>query len=275
MNNQHFYTQDIQGETAFFSPEESNHITKTLRKKENDIIRFTDGAGGLYEGVITTANAGRTEVRLTKRHNGTVNTPPPMHIVVAPTKNMDRIEWFVEKAVEVGVTEISFIVTKNSERKILKTDRLKKIAISAMKQSNQLFLPKINEIISLKEFLEKVREVDCDKFFGYCAGDFYSTTKIDIETGEITTEKLGEPFFYSEAINEDIPVIMLIGPEGDFTPEEAQICVENNFLPSVLTNTRLRTETAALMACWTYAEKRLTGMSIGDMLLEMGRDDEG
>jgi 16S rRNA (uracil1498-N3)-methyltransferase len=248
-----FYTTEIVNETAAFSFEESAHIVKALRKKEGDKIHFTDGAGTFYESEIVNANPQRVEARITNTKKSD-NKLPPIHIVVAPTKNMDRMEWFVEKAVEVGVAEISFIVTENSERKILKTDRLKKIAVSAMKQSNQLWLPKINELTTLENILNSAQLFDGDRFFGYCGSEnFYTLTTINIETLNIETEKLDDPFFYNEAINENIPVIMLIGPEGDFTKGEARQCVEAGFLPVVLTKTRLRTETAALFACWNYA----------------------
>jgi 16S rRNA (uracil1498-N3)-methyltransferase len=248
-----FYTAEIIDKRAVFLPEESAHIAKVLRKKEGDEIQFTDGAGSLYNGRITVVDAHQVEAQIMSVKK-TDCALPPIHIVVAPTKNMDRMEWFVEKAVEVGVAEISFIITKNSERKTLKTDRLEKIAISAMKQSNQLWLPKINELTTLKEILKRAETFDGDRFFGYCGKtDFYTQTTINIETLQIETEELNEPFFYSEAINENVPVIVLIGPEGDFTESEAKQCVDCGFLPVVLTKTRLRTETAALLACWNYA----------------------
>jgi 16S rRNA (uracil1498-N3)-methyltransferase len=249
-----FYTTEIINETAIFSQEESTHIVRVLRKKEGDKIQFTDGAGSIYDGEITVVNAHRIEARIINTQKPSKSGLPPIHIVVAPTKNMDRMEWFVEKAAEIGVAEISFIVTENSERKVLKTDRLHKIAISAMKQSNQLWLPKINELTTLKEILKTAQLFNGDRFFGYCGGeDFYTRTTINIDTLEIETERLDEPFFYSEAINENIPVIMLIGPEGDFSEIEARECVDAGFLPVILTNTRLRTETAALLSCWNYA----------------------
>jgi 16S rRNA (uracil1498-N3)-methyltransferase len=247
-----FYTTEVTDKRAIFSSEESTHIVRSLRKKEGDRIQFTDGLGCFYEGEIVVVSADRAEAKITETKI-TENELPPIHIVVAPTKNMDRMEWFVEKAVEVGVAEISFMVTENSERKTLKTDRLKKIAISAMKQSNQAWLPRINELTTLKEILNIAKMFDGDRFFGYCGDDFYTRTTIDIETLEIETENLDNPFFYNEAMNENIPVMMLIGPEGDFSRSEVQQCTDSGFMPVVLAKTRLRTETAALLACWNYA----------------------
>ncbi len=162
-----FYTKDITENRAFFSPETSAHIIKVLRHKTGDKISFTDGAGTLYEGVLSNEDPKKAEATITGSRQ--IETKlPQIHIVVAPTKNIDRIEWFVEKAVEVGVAEISFIGTKNSERKILKTDRLHKIAESAMLQSQQTQMPKINEMLPLKKFVENTAQFDGDKFFGYC-----------------------------------------------------------------------------------------------------------
>ncbi|MDR1739293.1 MAG: 16S rRNA (uracil(1498)-N(3))-methyltransferase [Bacteroidales bacterium] len=240
-----FYTNEIIGNRAVFSPETSAHIVKVLRHKAGDKISFTDGTGMLYEGSLINADPKRAETSITNIKQ-TKTTLPPIHIVVAPTKNIDRIEWFVEKAVEVGIAEISFVQTKNSERKTLKIDRLHKIAESAMLQSKQTYMPKINEMISLKRFIERITHLHCDKFFGYCyEGNIYSTSETRPE----------EILYYPEMINRNVPTMVLIGPEGDFTIEEAQYLQNNNFLPVVLSSTRLRTETAALFAGWIYATK--------------------
>ncbi|MDR1739696.1 MAG: 16S rRNA (uracil(1498)-N(3))-methyltransferase [Bacteroidales bacterium] len=237
-----FYTKEITGNRAVFSPETSAHIVKVLRHKEGDKISFTDGCGALYEGLLEGISAKGTSAIIEKSRH--VNTAlPSIHIVVAPTKNIDRIEWFVEKAIEVGVAEISFIGTKNSERKTLKTERLHKIAVSAMLQSQQVFLPKINEMLPLGEFVKNSADFNGDKFFGYCyEGNIYATSETQPE----------KTLCYAEMINANVPTMVFIGPEGDFTATEAQYLQDNNFMPVVLSNTRLRTETAALMACWTY-----------------------
>jgi 16S rRNA (uracil1498-N3)-methyltransferase len=234
-----FYTTEITDKTATFSPEESAHIVKALRRKKGSEIFFTDGAGFLYEGEITIADIRLVEARIINMKKFDETELPPIHIVVAPTKNVDRIEWFIEKATEVGVAEISFIVTENSERKTIKTDRLKKITVSAMKQSNQLWLPKINELVTLETALHEAQSFTGGRYFGYC--------------GDENLRTIGKPIPYNEAIDKNVPAIILIGPEGDFTENEAQKCVEAGFSPVVLTKTRLRTETAALFACWNYA----------------------
>jgi 16S rRNA (uracil1498-N3)-methyltransferase len=127
-----------------------------------------------------------------------------------------------------------------------------------MKQSNQLWLPKINELTTLENILNAAELFNGDRFFGYCGDDFYTRTTINIETLKIETENFDNPFFYDEAINENVPVMMLIGPEGDFSKSEAQLCIDSGFMPVVLAKTRLRTETAALLACWNYAVRAQT-----------------
>ena len=150
-----------------------------------------------------------------------------LHLAVAPTKMNERYEWFVEKVTEIGIHEITPIICDHSERKIIKRERFDKIILSAMKQSNQYFLPKFNEPISLKDFLEK--EIGGQKFMAHCEESDRKSLKSELKPNQHVT--------------------LLIGPEGDFSPKEIKMALENKFIPVTLGATRLRTETAAIIAC--------------------------
>ncbi len=227
-----FYNSDIkQGDiTFFFDKEESKHIVKVLRKKESDKIFITNGLGFLFESEIILASEKKCEVKITKE---TFQEPDKFytHIAVAPTKMNDRLEWFLEKATEIGIHEITPIICDHSERKVYKIDRAEKIIQAAMKQSLHYYLPKINEPISFSQFVKS--NFDGQKFIAHC-------------------EKTDKKSFKNE-VNKDEKVTILIGPEGDFSTKEINLAIENKFIPVTLGNTRLRTETAALVACHTIA----------------------
>ena len=227
-----FYNSDIkQGDSNFFfDKEESKHIVKVLRKKESDKIFITNGLGYLFESEIILASEKKCEVKITKE---TFQEPDKFytHIVVAPTKMNDRMEWFLEKATEIGIQEITPIICENSERKVYKTERAEKIIQSAMKQSLQYFLPKINEAISFKNFIKNTTCIN--KFIAHCE-----------ETERKSLQNCIEP-------NKNY--VILIGPEGDFSDTEIELALQNNYQPVLLGNTRLRTETAGIIACHTVA----------------------
>jgi len=227
-----FYNHDIkQGDiTFFFDKEESKHIVKVLRKKESDTIFITNGLGFLFESKIILASEKKCEVKITKE---TFQEPDKFytHIVVAPTKMNDRLEWFLEKATEIGIHEITPIICDHSERKVYKIDRAEKIIQAAMKQSLHYYIPKINEPISFSQFVKL--NIDGQKFIAHC-------------------EETDKKSFKNE-VNKDKKVTILIGPEGDFSTKEINLAIENGFIPVTLGNTRLRTETAALVACHTIA----------------------
>ena len=227
-----FYNSDIkQGDvTFFFDKEESKHIVKVLRKKESDTIFITNGLGFLFESKIILASEKKCEVKITKE---TFQEPDKFytHIVVAPTKMNDRLEWFLEKATEIGIHEITPIICDHSERKVYKIDRAEKIIQAAMKQSLHYYIPKINEPISFSQFVKS--NSDGQKFIAHC-------------------EETDKKSFKNE-VNKDKKVTILIGPEGDFSIKEINLAIENEFIPVTLGNTRLRTETAALVACHTIA----------------------
>ncbi len=225
-----FYNSEISEETKtfFFDKEESKHIIKVLRKKDNDILFVTNGLGYLFTTEITLASDTKCTVRIVSFEKSEI-PKYKLHLAVAPTKLNDRYEWFLEKATELGVSEITPIICENSERKFIKTDRFDKIILSAMKQSNQLFLPKLNEPISFKDFINL--KIDFQKFIAHC---------------EETNKKS-----LKEVAKSNQNTLILIGPEGDFSEKEINLALEKKFEPVTLGNTRLRTETAGIVACHT------------------------
>ena len=212
-----FYTPDINSHTYTLNEEESKHCVRVLRLNEGDKIQLIDGNGGFYDG----------EIIDTKKEVGKRNWH--LHIAIAPTKNMDRLEWFVEKATEMGIDEISLIDCKNSERSIVKTERIQKVAISAIKQSLKAYLPKINDVVDLKKFIATTKDFKGEKFIAHCQSAGLSHIKSQ----------------YTPKQN----ALILIGPEGDFTIEEVKLALDNGFKEVGLGESRLRTETAALYAC--------------------------
>ncbi len=211
-----------------FSEEESKHIIKVLRKKEGDILHITNGNGYLFEAKIIDASAKKCKAEIIdtdKRHRKMYW----FHLVVAPTKMNDRFEWFLEKATEIGVNEITPIICENSERKVLKLERMEKVIQSAMKQSLQTFLPKLNPPISYKEYMDKTH--DGLLFIAHCEDE----EKLDLK----------------RRVAPDKDITVLIGPEGDFSKTEIKRAYEKGFLPVSLGENRLRTETAAIVACTT------------------------
>lgn len=217
-----------------FNKEESKHIVKVLRKKEGDELKVTNGVGDLFTTKIRLASPSTCEVEVVSVESFPKTHPYSLHMAVAPTKSNDRTEWFLEKATEIGVDEFSFLLCANSERKVIKEERFEKVVVSAMKQSLQFYLPKVNPLVSFESFIKnnKYRQ----KFIAHC----YDMPKqnlwdtIDIHSTEI---------------------LILIGPEGDFSENEVQIAIENGFTPVSLSPNRLRTETASLVATHQVALK--------------------
>lgn len=233
-----FWCDKQEGDLCTLSLEESQHCAKVLRLKIGANILVTNGQGCIYECELISVSQKECVAQIITIIQKYDNTQIKnlAHIAVAPTKNIDRMEWFVEKAIEIGIREISFVKTVHSERTVIKMDRIRKIAIAAMKQSQQAFLPKINEICSLREFLNYVEPKENQlKCIAYC-GNY---EKIDISA--------------VLSNNKEENITVLIGPEGDFSEEEVNLCVRNKFKPITLGNNRLRTETAALYASWVIA----------------------
>lgn len=225
-----FYSQALENGTAFFGEEETRHCLQVLRKSRGDAIFFTDGKGGFYEGTIDSSGKREFQARVIKRRQDERPRPYRLHIGIAPTKNMDRIEWFAEKATELGIDEITLLKSANSERSTARADRLEKIVLSAMKQSLQTWLPIIHPIKDFSRFIqENATAGDCMRFIAHCRED-----------GLPHLAKIVKP-----AMN----VTMLIGPEGDFTAEEVEQAKVQGFIPAGLGDIRLRTETAAMAVC--------------------------
>ncbi|MBC7641956.1 MAG: 16S rRNA (uracil(1498)-N(3))-methyltransferase [Flavobacterium sp.] len=223
-----FYNPTISStdETFFFDKEESKHIIKVLRKKDTDILMVTNGLGLLFVTQIILASDTKCTVKIIEiKHQEKPQFQ--LHLAVAPTKLNDRFEWFLEKATEIGVTEITPIICENSERKFIKTDRFEKIIQTAMKQSNQCFLPKLNEPETFGTFVAK--QYNGQKLIAHCEETNKKSLKEVLKTNE--------------------SVLVLIGPEGDFSSNEIKKAIENKFIPVTLGQTRLRTETAAIVAC--------------------------
>ena len=216
------YTQS----SFVFDKEESKHIIKVLRKKESDILFVTNGLGFLFKTEIKLASDTKCTVSILSFEE---QEKPKyhLHLAVAPTKMNERYEWFLEKVTEIGIQEITPIICEHSERKIIKLDRFQKIIESAMKQSLHYYMPKLNEPILYKDFIKK--ELNGLKLIANCEENDKKSLKSILK------------------INEDIT--LLIGPEGDFSQKEIQLALTNNYIAVSLGNTRLRTETAAIVAC--------------------------
>ncbi len=219
-----FYLESLE-EKIKLNTAESRHITKVLRKKEGDVLSFTDGKGFLYKAKIIDLNNKNCIVKVINRNQNKKQHNYYLHIAIAPTKNLDRFEWFLEKSTEIGIDEITPVICNNSERKVIKTQRSKRILLSAMKQSLKYHLPKINESISLNEFLKK--DIDGAKYIAHCK---------KINRNQLEEERKKKK------------TLILIGPEGDFTNEEINLALQNNFKSISLGKSRLRTETAGIIA---------------------------
>lgn len=220
-----FYVPELTPTTKsiYLSEDESKHACRVLRLKMNDEVSLLDGVGGVYHARIEEDNPKKCLLQII---TVTQETQPAheVHIAIAPTKNMDRIEWFVEKATEIGMTELTLLICDHSERKIVKIERLEKILISAMKQSKRTFIPKLNAVVTFSEFMKQHTQ----GALAHC------------EEGE-------KKSLQTVCRASNYPI--LIGPEGDFSSKEIAAAKTNGFDFVVLGNTRLRTETAGLYAC--------------------------
>ncbi len=225
-----FYTPDIHTEQTqyFLSEEESKHCIKVLRLEPGNEVQLIDGKGGFYTAIVKEANQKKTLLNIISVINAFNKRNHFLHIALAPTKNLDRMEWFVEKATELGIDEISFIICRRSERREIKTDRLNKITDSAIKQSVKAYRPVLNEAVTFSNFL--LKQYQGQKFIAHCE----KTDKITLRTGLIKHDNY----------------VVMIGPEGDFTPEEIMLALQAGYKPLTLGDSRLRTETAALEACF-------------------------
>lgn len=235
-----FYSKDISSSGfCTLDAEESRHAVRVLRMREGDTINVTDGMGHLYQCRIVQADdrACTVEPILEPAHGvGATHKEASLHLAVAPTKNPARMEWLVEKAVEIGVGEITLLQCDHSERTFLKTDRLERLALSAMKQSLHLTLPPINPAVTLRDFITQALNQTSDK-----------ATKL---IAHCEADKPRTPI--AAALQPGIDAVVLIGPEGDFSEEEIALALDADFQPVSLGPSRLRTETAALYAVTAF-----------------------
>jgi 16S rRNA (uracil1498-N3)-methyltransferase len=221
------FIASVLNKTATLTSEESWHCAKVLRKKAGDNIQLIDGVGNFYDGVL--------EIVSDKKCTATILSGPILqdkrnyylHLAIAPTKQIDRIEWMIEKVVEIGIDEISFISCRNSERTVIKIDRIIKIVESAVKQSLQAYLPKVNDLISFKDIVNS-KNTD-QNLIAHC----YNSEKNDLKKVDFKNRS----------------TLILIGPEGDFSMEEVDMALKNDFKAVSFGSNRLRTETAGLYVC--------------------------
>ena len=227
-----FYNPDIHEATSSFTfdKEESKHIVKVLRKSVGDVLHITNGLGWMFDGEITNADIKKCQANISnaKQHP---KREYKLHLAVAPTKMNDRFEWFLEKATEIGIDAITPILCDHGERKVIKLDRFEKILQSAMKQSLQCYLPTINELTPFNNFVNQ--DFEGQKYIAHCEDSDRNSLKSQLKP--------------------DQDIVILIGPEGDFSVKEIETALQHNFIPVTLGNTRLRTETAAIAACHSVA----------------------
>ena len=221
---------DLTTEEFTFSEEESKHISRVLRNKEGDVLKITNGKGSIFSAKILDAHTKKCTARIIEQHE-TIPSNYILHIGIAPTKNNDRFEWFLEKATEIGIAKITPLLCDHSERKIIKPERFEKVLQAAMKQSLQAYLPQLFPLTPVKEFISRA-STDI-KLIAHCGKGERTELKRKLQPGKEVT--------------------ILIGPEGDFSEKEIDWAITHGFMPVALGQNRLRTETAAIVACTTAA----------------------
>ncbi|SMO55085.1 16S rRNA (uracil(1498)-N(3))-methyltransferase [Solitalea koreensis] len=222
-----FFTPDISADFYQLSEEESKHCVRVLRLVKSDIVFLIDGKGGLYKTEIIDDHPKRCILKVLEKRSEYGKRPFKLHVAIAPTKNMDRLEWFLEKITEIGVDEITPLICQRSERRELKIDRLQKIIVAAMKQSLKAYQPVLNEPLEFRKLINSASE--SQKLIAHCL--------------ETDRKSLSQEYRRGEN------VLILIGPEGDFSPEEIEAALKSDFKAVTLGNSRLRTETAGVVAC--------------------------
>jgi 16S rRNA (uracil1498-N3)-methyltransferase len=225
-----FYTPDLSGRNYTLDETESKHGVRVLRLGKGDEIVLVDGRGGWFTAAIEDANPKRCTVKVVNEYLNFGRRTFRVHMAMAPTKNIDRTEWFLEKATEIGIDRVTPLLCQHSERKEIKTDRLEKVMISAMKQSLKAYLPQLDEMIRFTEFIRQ--PFDGQKFIAHCEEQHRDLLKNIVKPGE--------------------NYLILIGPEGDFSPEEIEMALQSGFQPVSLGKSRLRTETAGVVACHIF-----------------------
>lgn len=224
-----FYTPDLSTDHFTLNEEESRHCSKVLRLGLGDVVHLIDGRGGLYEAEISAISKKNVQLKVIRKQTEFGKRNHHLHIAIAPTKNIDRLEWFLEKATEIGIDEITPLICDRSERKIVKEERLDKVITSAVKQSLTAYHPKLNQATTFSELMNK--EFTGERLIAHCMDD-------------------SDKKFINEVVSIHQSYLVLIGPEGDFSPVELNTALQSGFKPITLGTTRLRTETAALAACF-------------------------
>ncbi len=222
-----FYSQNIYGNTGILDETESHHCIKVLRQKLGDEVYLVDGKGGFFEGTISVADHRACSIQIAKSHFEFGKRNFNLHIALAPTKNIERYEWFLEKATEIGVDEITPLLCQRSERKIIRHDRLEKVITSAMKQSLKAYHPVFHPLTTFDSFINA--QIPGHKLIAHC---------MEGNRQDLIKMELANPGF-----------TILIGPEGDFSELEVKSAIRNGYAPVSLGSSRLRTETAGVVAC--------------------------
>ncbi len=225
-----FYAPDLKEDQYLLTEEETKHCQRVLRLKSGDSINLTDGKGNLSEGTIGDSEKGKISVKINNTLKEYQKRGYHIHLAIAPTKSIGRFEWFLEKATEIGIDEISPIITDHSERKKIRADRLEKVIIAAMKQSVKAYKPILNPLISFKDFI-KQEHSETEMFIAHCQD--------------------AEKFDLKSSYNPGTNCIIMIGPEGDFSEREIDEAFKTGYKPVTMGDTRLRTETAGIVACHT------------------------
>ncbi len=221
-----FYTPDINGRTYTLNEEESGHAIKVLRLKIGDHVTLVDGRGGCYDAVIVRPHPKHCEVAISEEQHEFGKRDYRLHIGIAPTKNIERFEWFVEKVVEIGIDEITPLLCEHSERKHINAERIRRLMIAAMKQSQKAYLPQLNEMQTFDQWLSSV---DGKAYIAYC--------------------EEGDKQMLSSVYSPGQDAVIVIGPEGDFSHQEITLAIKQGFVGISLGQSRLRTETAGVVAC--------------------------
>jgi len=223
-----FYTPDISADYFTLNEEESKHCIKVLRLQNGDEVSLVDGRGGFYKASILDAHPKRTLLKIIDTRKQYAKRNHYLHIAIAPTKNIERTEWFLEKATEIGIDEISLVISDHSERREVKLERLNRVITSAMKQSIKAYHPVLNQSVSFHQFIQGKHQ--SQKFIAHCMD--------------------GQKGFLKQEISLQSDYLIMIGPEGDFTVSEVAAALKSGFTAITLGDSRLRTETAALEACF-------------------------
>ncbi|MBV5314081.1 MAG: 16S rRNA (uracil(1498)-N(3))-methyltransferase [Prolixibacteraceae bacterium] len=225
-----FYTPELSGTTYTLDESESKHCVRVLRLEQGDEVILVDGRGGFFTAEITDPNPKRCSVRVVKTELNFGQSGFHVHIAIAPTKNIERIEWFLEKATEIGLSRVTPLLCRYSERKEIKADRLEKVMVSAMKQSLKAYLPQLDQLTKFGDLIKQ--PFNGQKFIAHCEDQHRDLLKNLIVPNQ--------------------NYLILIGPEGDFSSEEIEQALKSGFQPVSLGDSRLRTETAGLVACHTF-----------------------